>query len=188
LNTETTKRKDAKLIRPNVYQFKFGDAIITNLLEGHVTREDLHPFVATNATAEEVQTLANAYQLPFPKLEHSFVTTLIETADSLIAFDPGFGQNAPMPSAGFFNQTLNTAGYSLEDVDMIVISHAHPDHIGNLMTDGNPTFPNAQVVFGRKEFDYWKSGVNISDMRKPTQALFEKVVLPLADNIRFIDA
>jgi len=182
MNTEKTK-----LVRPNVYQFKLGDSIITNLLEGHVTRNDLHPFVATNATPDEVEALAKQYQLPYPKLEHGFVTTLIQTSDKLIAFDPGFGENAPMPSAGFFSQSLAAAGYAIDDIDMVVISHSHPDHIGNLMTNGKPTFPNAQVVYGSTEFDYWKRGENISDMRKPTQALFQKVALPLADNIRFIE-
>lgn len=174
------------LERPRIYQFKLGDAVVTNLLEGHVTREDLHPFVATNATAEEVEQLAGQYQLPYPKLEHSFTTTVIEVAGKLIAIDPGFGENAPMPSAGYFLQSLAAAGYKKEDIDIVLISHSHPDHIGNLMTGGEPTFPNAEVVYGRVEFDYWQSGKNIADFRKPTLALFQKVALPLADRIRFI--
>lgn len=186
MNTDT-KKLVRPLVRPSVYQFNFGDAIITNLLEGHVTRNDLHPFVATNATADEVDQLARQYRIPYPALEHSFVTTLIKTPDALIAFDPGFGENAPMHSAGFFNTSLGAAGYSLGDIDMVVISHSHPDHIGNLMTKGKPTFPNAQIVFGRTEFDYWQRGENISDMRKHTQTLFEKVALPLIDKIRFIE-
>jgi len=179
--------KSRNLVRPTVYQFQLGDCIITNLLEGHVARNDLHPFVAKNAAAHEVEALAAHYKLPYPALEHGFVCTLIQTPESLIVFDPGFGENAPMPSAGFFNQALISAGYSIDDIDIVVISHSHPDHIGNLMTSGKPTFPNAQVVYGRTEFDYWRRGENISDMRKPTKALFEKVALPLIDSIRFIE-
>jgi len=186
MNTETPELVRT-LVRPTVYQFNFGDSIITNLLEGHVSRDDLYPFVATNAAADDVQKLATQYRIPFPKLEHGFVCTLIQTPDTLIAFDPGFGENAPMPTAGFFNTSLSAAGFSVEDVDMVVISHSHPDHIGNLMTDGKPTFPNAEVVFGRTEFDYWQRGENISEMRKHTQTLFEKVALPLKDKIRFIE-
>ncbi len=181
------KEATSNLVRPQVYQFKLGNAVITNLLEGHVVRQDFHPFVATNATADEVQKLANQYNLPYPGLEHSFNTTLIETGGKLIAVDPGFGENAPMPSAGFFGQSLNAAGYKIEDIDIVLISHSHPDHIGNLMTNGKPTFPNAEVVYGRTEFDYWKKGENISDMRKPTLALFQKVALPLEKSIRFIE-
>jgi glyoxylase-like metal-dependent hydrolase (beta-lactamase superfamily II) len=175
------------LARPKVYQFKFGDSIITNVLEGHVVRDDLHPFVAKNATAADVEALAAQYQLPFPRLEHSFVTTIIQTPDKLIAFDPGFGENSPMPSAGFFNQSLSAAGYSLSEFDLVVISHSHPDHIGNLMTNGEATFPNAEIVYGRTEFEFWNRGENISEMRKPTLNLFRKVALPLADRIRFVE-
>lgn len=182
MNTETRN-----LVRPQVYQFKLGSAIITNLLEGYVVRQDFHPFVATNASADDVQTLANEYQLPYPSLEHSFNTTLIESGGKLVAIDPGFGENSPMPSAGFFSQSLQAAGYKPEDIDIVLISHSHPDHIGNLMTNGKPTFPNAEVVYGRTEFDYWKKGENISDMRQPTLGLFQKVALPLEDKIRFID-
>jgi len=175
------------LSRPQVYQFKFSEAIISVLLEGHVVRQDLHPFVATNATASEVESLAGDYRIPYPGLEHSFNITLIETADKLIAVDPGFGENAPMPTAGYFNLALESAGYNTADVDMVVISHSHPDHIGNLMTQGVPTFPNAEIVYGRTEFEYWKRGENISDMRQPTLNLFQKVALPLEENIRFIE-
>lgn len=175
------------ITRPHVYQFKFGNSTITSLLEGHVAREDLHPFVATNADADDVKDVAEQHNLPFPGLEHGFVTTLIESGGKLIAFDPGFGENAPMPTAGYFTDSMSQAGYALSDVDMVVISHSHPDHIGNLMTNGVATFPNAEVVFGRTEFDYWNKGENISEMRQPTLALFHKVAVPLAEKMRFIE-
>lgn len=175
------------LIRPHVYQFQFGGSTITTLLEGHVVRDDMHPFVATNANADDVQMVAKQHHLPFPKLEHGFVTTLIQTKDKLIAFDPGFGENAPMPTAGYFNESLSSAGYSASDIDIVAISHSHPDHIGNLMTSGEPTFPNAEIVYGRTEYDYWNRGENISDMRQPTLALFQKVAAPLVDRMRFIE-
>jgi len=180
-------KENSALVRPNIYQFKFGDSIITNVLEGHVVRGDFHPFVAANSTAADVEALAAQYQLPYPKLEHGFVTTIIQTPDKLIAIDPGFGENSPMPSAGFFNQSIAAAGYSLSEFDLVVISHSHPDHIGNLMTNGEATFPNAEVVYGRTEFEFWKRGENISDMRKPTLELFRKVALPLEDRIRFVE-
>jgi len=180
------RTEGSTLTRPHVYQFKFGRAVISILFEGHVVRNDLHPFVATNASAEEVEAVARLYRIPYPEVEHSFNTVLIETEDKLIAVDPGFGENAPMPSAGYFNQSLKAAGYSLSDIDMVVISHSHPDHIGNLMTQGKPTFPNAEIVYGETEFQYWKRGEHISDMRKPTLKLFQNVALPLEKDIRFI--
>ena len=66
------------LVRPNIYQFRFGEFIITQILEGHVTRKDMHPFVATNATADEVQSVAREHYAPYPDLEHGFVCTVIK--------------------------------------------------------------------------------------------------------------
>ena len=175
------------LVRPNIYQFRFGEFIITQILEGHVTRKDMHPFVATNATADEVQSVAREHYAPYPDLEHGFVCTVIKTSKNLIVVDPGFGQNSPLPTAGFFMQSLCAAGYSADQVDTVIISHSHPDHIGGLMTDGKATFGNAEIIYGRAEFEFWQRGEFISEMRQPTLALFNKVALPLRDRMRFIE-
>ena len=175
------------LVRPSVYQFTFGEFIITHILEGHVTRKDMHPFVATNATADEVQSVAREHYAPYPDLEHGFVCTVIKTSTNLIVVDPGFGQNSPLPTAGFFMQSLCAAGYSADQVDTVIISHSHPDHIGGLMTDGKATFGNAEIIYGRAEFEFWQRGEFISEMRQPTLALFNKVALPLRDRMRFIE-
>jgi len=178
-----------KMTRPDVYQFRLGDYVVTNLLEGFAQRKDMHPFTAKNASPEEIQAVATAHRLPFPALEHIFVPTLVDTGKQLIAFDPGFGENTPMATAGFFNSKLPAAGYSADDVDMVVVTHCHPDHIGNLATkDGKPTFPNAKIVFGRVDFDYWRRGENVSDMRKPTLDLFRRVCLPVAGQAIFVEA
>jgi glyoxylase-like metal-dependent hydrolase (beta-lactamase superfamily II) len=174
-------------IRSKFYQFQMEDCVITNVLEGYIHRNDLHPFVATNATASEVESLAADYKLPFPALEHNFVSSVIKTPDHLIVIDPGFGAAAPAPSTGWFMHCLQEAGYSADDVDIVLISHCHPDHIGNITKDGSPTFPNAEIVVGRAEFNFWKQGKDISEMRAPTLALFQKVLLPLEKQVRMIE-
>lgn len=175
------------LVRPTIYQFALGDAVITNVLEGYFHRPDLHPFVATNAEASAVQSLAKQYRIPFPAMEHNFVATIVEIGGKLIVVDPGFGAAAPAPTTGWFMDALGQAGYTADDVDIVLISHCHPDHIGNIASDGVPTFANAQIVIGRAEFEFWKRGENISQMRQPTLALFGKVLLPLEDQLRLIE-
>ena len=167
-----------KMTRPSLYQFKLGDFTITNVLEGYIHREDMHPFTAKNVEAAEVEAVAADYRLPYPKLEHNFVPSLVDTGDKLIALDPGFGEKAHAPTTGWLNGLLPEAGYTLEDVDIVVVTHCHPDHIGNLMADGKPTFPNAEIVFGAVEFDFWRKGENIPDFRPPTLAMFREVAEP----------
>ncbi len=174
------------LIRPKIYQFEFGDCVVSTVLEGYLHRNDLYPFVATNAQAGEVENLARDYFLPFPAMEHNFVASIIRTPEKLIVIDPGFGAAAPAPTTGWFDEALADLGYAAGDVDIVLISHCHPDHIGNVSHDGKLTFPNAEIVVGAAEFDYWKRGETISEMRKPTLALFQKVLLPFESEVRKI--
>jgi glyoxylase-like metal-dependent hydrolase (beta-lactamase superfamily II) len=73
---------------------------------------------------------------------------------------------------------LAAAGYSPDQVDVVVITHMHGDHIGGLMTDGAPTFSNARYVTGAMEFDEWDMSGNEG---------FEKNVRPLAEQMAMIN-
>jgi len=81
---------------------------------------------------------------------------------------------------------LAAAGYKPEDIDLIVITHGHPDHIGGLVEGGKPVFENARYVFGAAEFDFWKRGENVREARKFNRELFMKICVPLADRSIFI--
>ena len=72
---------------------------------------------------------------------------------------------------------LEAAGYSADQIDRVVITHMHGDHIGGLLTDGAPTFPNASYVAGQTEFDHW-AGADSDG--------FEGNVRPLADQFELI--
>lgn len=176
-----------KMTRPKVYQFKLGDFTITNVLEGYIHREDMHPFTGKNVEAADIENVAQMYRLPFPQMEHNFVPSLVDTGDKLIALDPGFGEKAHAPTTGWLNELLPEAGYTLEDVDYVVVTHCHPDHIGNLQAGGQPTFPNAEIVFGRTEFDYWVKGENIPEFRPPTLKMFREVAEPMGERARFVE-
>ncbi len=181
------RNRPAKVKKVRFYQFEIGEFLVTNILDGYIHRNDIHPFVATNTTADNVEALVRNYRLPFPQIEHNFVSTVIDTGDKLIAVDPGFGSAAPAPSTGDFVEGLDRAGYSAADIDIVLISHCHPDHIGNVATDGVPNFPNAEIVIGRTEFEFWKAGEGISEMRQPTLQLFQKTLLPLESQLRLIE-
>ena len=62
---------------------------------------------------------------------------------------------------GFLDE-LAAAGYEPEDIDIVLCTHLHFDHVGwnTIMVDGQwvPTFPNARYLFGRTEYEYWDSG------------------------------
>jgi glyoxylase-like metal-dependent hydrolase (beta-lactamase superfamily II) len=87
---------------------------------------------------------------------------------------------------GHLVERLGQMGHKPEDIDVVVTTHGHPDHIGGPYDRGNPVFPRARYVFGVTEFDFWKRGENVREARKFNLELFTKLALPLAERSSFI--
>jgi glyoxylase-like metal-dependent hydrolase (beta-lactamase superfamily II) len=179
--------------QPTVYRFKFGDFEIANVLDSKVVREGLHPSFGGERPSEEVHALARANRIDPQRYEHPFIPTVVNTGKELILFDTGNGalrrereQLRGRAPEGRLVERLGEAGYKPADVDVVVITHGHPDHIGGLTEGGKPVFPNARYVFGATEFDFWKRGENVREARKFNRELFVDIAVPLADRARFL--
>ena len=72
-----------------------------------------------------------------------------------------------------------------EQIDVVVLSHGHPDHIGGLLEDGKPLFPNARYLIGASEYDFWSAANHTGDLEK-FASLFRDYVVPLADKTTFL--
>jgi glyoxylase-like metal-dependent hydrolase (beta-lactamase superfamily II) len=171
------------VLRPTIYRFKLGNFEVTNIFDGYLPQASLHPAYGSNQPVEAVQALATANGLSM-RSENPYVPTLLNTGKELILFDAG-NHKSRAPTTGHLPTLLVTAGYKPEQVDIVVITHGHVDHIGGLMTDGKPTYPNARIIFGEVEFDFWKKGV-VRDMRKQNLQLFNQVAAPFAEKATFL--
>lgn len=81
--------------------------------------------------------------------------TLLRQADRLVLFDAGSGPGF-MPSAGEMLDSLDALGVSPDDITHVVFTHAHPDHLWGILDDfDDPVFPDAQLMIGQQEWDYW---------------------------------
>ncbi|MDI3339031.1 MAG: MBL fold metallo-hydrolase [Sphaerobacter sp.] len=79
---------------------------------------------------------------------------LIETGGQRILVDTGMG--GFVPTTGKLPESLRAAGYGPGDIDTVIISHGHPDHIGgNVDAAGRPAFPNARYVMWEDEWRFW---------------------------------
>jgi len=105
--------------------------------------------------AEFLAELRDRYGLTGEQVTPPCNHTLLRDGDRTVLFDVGAGFDF-MPSAGMLPDTLDEMGVAPEEITHLVITHAHPDHIWGLLDDfDEPFLPNAQIIMGRAEWDYW---------------------------------
>lgn len=139
---------------PGWYRFKLGSFEITILSDGSY---DLPTsLMATNRPREEVKALLEQNFLPTETRTSHVNIPLINTGSELILVDVGGGPNW-QPTAGRLTDNLKAAGFNPEDIDKVVLTHGHPDHIWGLIDefDEAPRFPNATYYISEPEWKFW---------------------------------
>src|SRR4051812_12098373 len=131
-----------------VYRYKLGDIEVIQLMDGARTFPIADNFIVNASKDEAIKAAAAAY-MPEGKLTIPFSPMLLNTGGKLIAIDTGNGLGANAASKGAVGQArmnMEAAGIDPKQVDIVVISHFHGDHIGGLKNaDGSLAYPNAEI-------------------------------------------
>lgn len=121
------------------------------------------------------------YVSPYPCL-------VVRTAGHSVLVDTGGGEVGA--HTGKLQTNLEALGVTSEDVDTVVLTHIHPDHVGgNLTADGDPAFPNARYLVPDSEYEFWLNEPELSGLRLPAPiketmiAVAEEQVRPLGDTL-----
>lgn len=145
---------------PGAYRYNVGDFQLTALYDGiwYVPIDD--SFVR-NAKADEVDAALTAAFLQPRVLPVSFTALLVNTGTRLVLIDTGTaGQIAD--TAGVMLDNLKVSGVEPAQIDTILISHFHPDHIDGIKTkDGAKVFPNAEIWVPEPEWAFWMNDANV---------------------------
>ena len=152
------------------HRFMLGSFEVTTLLAGTRPLENPHETFGLNATPEEFAAAAEAAFVPADVSQNFFTPTLVNTGEQLVLFDTGLSPEG-------IGAALDAAGYAPEQVDVVVLTHMHGDHIGGLSNADGPVFANASYVTGQVEYDHWAAAGNEG---------FDGKVRPLAEQITFI--
>ncbi|MGI9366760.1 MAG: MBL fold metallo-hydrolase [Rhizobiaceae bacterium] len=159
-------------------RFKLGDFDVTTLLAGQRTVPgDPQGTFAMNVDKAEFEKVSKENFIPTDVAKFYFTPTVINTGNELVLFDTGLGGDVPGILAA-----LASAGYTADQIDVVVITHMHPDHIGGMMAGGKPTFPNARYVTGSTEYDFWSPKGEDNRIGK----LMISNVKPLAEKMTFV--
>jgi glyoxylase-like metal-dependent hydrolase (beta-lactamase superfamily II) len=156
---------------PGYYRFKVGDYEVTVLNDGVLK----FPLQAIRVPAEEVNAALEAAFLPKGDLLAPFNVTMVNTGSKLVLIDTGNGSGRA-PTVGLVPSNLTAAGVDPKDVDIVVISHFHGDHIGGLVNaQGVPNYPNAEIKVPVAEWTFWMSDENMQKAPQGMQAGFQNV-------------
>ena len=101
-----------------------------------------------NVSPEEFAAVSEANFLSPDVSQFFFTPTVVNTGSELILFDTG-NATSQQPARGLLADRMREAGVAPENVDVVVITHMHGDHIGGLMGDGGAAFANAAYITGQ---------------------------------------
>jgi glyoxylase-like metal-dependent hydrolase (beta-lactamase superfamily II) len=134
------------------FRFKVGafDCILLN--DGY--HEYYIETLFSNADRDDLESALRAGDWPLDRVLSPYASLHVDTGEHHVLVDTGAGDY--FTTTGKLPGNLRGAGVDPEEIDMVVITHAHADHMGGLLTeDGTPTYPNARVVTLQVEWDFW---------------------------------
>jgi glyoxylase-like metal-dependent hydrolase (beta-lactamase superfamily II) len=124
------------------------------------------------------------------QVELPYTCLFIDTGSHHVLVDTGMGSTP----GGMLLDHLRTEGVDPGRIDTVILSHAHPDHVGGVLRDdGSLAFPNARYVMFKNEWDYWQMPPALDEL--PVDAGFKQMLLesarrnlpPIASHIELLD-
>jgi glyoxylase-like metal-dependent hydrolase (beta-lactamase superfamily II) len=170
-------------------KWQIGDVTVTKIVELETTGGSR--FILPQATREEI--LPISWLIPHfadedGRLKMSIHALMVEAPGRRIIVDTCLGndkQGRRVPTwnerQGRFLEDLTAAGFPPESIDTVLCTHLHTDHVGwnTMLVDGRwvPTFPKADYLFGRVEYEHWATQQERPDML----AVFGDSIVPILE-------
>jgi glyoxylase-like metal-dependent hydrolase (beta-lactamase superfamily II) len=175
----------------NHYEFKVGEIECAALCDGTLPYPPNWFF--SNVAQQDVENELRTRQLPTDHVLSSYTCLLLRTGKECVLVDTGAGSLAP--GTGELLSKLQELGVSPQHVTTVLLTHAHPDHIGGVLDQaGKPAFPNARYLMSQTEHDFWTQAPSLE--RLPLDQFIKDMMLngvqrnlpPLKAQLELIDA
>jgi len=180
---------------PGFYRYKVGSIECASINDGARTFPMPDSFVK-NVPKEEALAAAEAAYMPKGMVTVPFNPQLVNTGSKLVLVDCGNGIANFEPSKGAVGRTIQNlaaAGIDPKNVDIVLMSHLHPDHTNGIRAaDGSLAFPNAEIMVPAKDWEFWMSDENAakaqsSEMMKNYFANVKKVYAGIESKVTKYD-
>lgn len=150
-----------------VYQFSVGTFKVATLSDGLLKLPPLPTYAPSADPGEVEQAMVERFWSP-DQLSLYFNAVYVDTGTHRVLIDTGAGTELGTGLAKL-TQNLAAIGVQPQDIDTLIITHAHPDHIGGIVTsNGQLTFPNARYYISEVEWQFWMApSVDLSSLMIP---------------------
>ena len=158
----------------NVFTQTIGTAQVSLLSEGQNTGNSATLIGATSDMFREF-----APDSTYPSAVNAFV---VQLPGHTILIDAGFGNR--------LQQNLKSLGITATQIDILALTHLHGDHIGGMLRNEKPVFPNATVYVSQAEYDYWTSDEAMNSLPENRRGGFagaRKVLEAYKDRLHLIN-
>lgn len=150
-------------------------------------------FLFANASEERLKQVLREHNLqPEQWIEwiSPYICLMINAGKHRVLVDTG--ADGLGTKTGKLLQNLQAERISPGDIDIVILTHGHPDHIGgNTISEGKPAFPNARFVMWKDEWDFWTSEqaeLKLDEHGKELLLTFaRKNLLPIQGQFNLID-
>ncbi|WP_447640630.1 MULTISPECIES: MBL fold metallo-hydrolase [Chitinophagaceae] len=165
---------------------ELGELALTILTDGHISQKPIQPFMCPLASQKDVDKILMDHFRSTEYVDLAMNVLLVKKDNKNILLDAGMGIFSDGGDNNFLLQSLTQAGIQPEDITEILISHAHPDHIGGVVSNNNAlVFPNADIYISKVEHDFWQKATikdfSRSELRKDPK--FLELFIPKVRNI-----
>jgi glyoxylase-like metal-dependent hydrolase (beta-lactamase superfamily II) len=177
-------------------EWKIGSVRITRIEESlsPLPPEGLFPEATPEMLAPHLSWLQPHFADSEGNLLLSIHGLVVESQGQRILVDTCIGENSlpDLPidvGASPFLENLSAAGYAREDIDIVLCTHLHFDHVGwnTMHVDGElvPTFPNARYLFARQEWEHWNAAKELGFAASLRQTVEPIIEAGLADIVEW---
>ncbi len=174
---------------PAAYRFKLGGFECTVVSDGPLKLGTFSAKLFKGMSQEWIDETVAANFLDKDDLTVEQNALVVNTGSKLVLIDTGMGfRKFYGPRTGHLLANLRGAGIDPKSIDVVVLSHAHPDHAWGLVgEDGKPNFPNAQIHVSQADFEYWTDEAKLSSPLGRYIAPMRDTLVPLRDRIAFVN-
>jgi glyoxylase-like metal-dependent hydrolase (beta-lactamase superfamily II) len=181
-----------------IYRFNLGTFKCTAISDGTFTyAPPMFPppaiFLFANASRDPLEHVLGKHNIKpeqWSEWVSPYICLLINTGSHRVLVDTGadgLGSNT-----GRLLQNLKAEGIDPEDINTVILTHGHPDHIGgNTDSEGKPSFPNAQYVMWKDEWDFWNSEETALKLEEHSREILlgyaRKNLPPIQDQLSLFD-